>query len=111
MPWIHVDDVVAMYVAALDGGPRSAWSGPVNASAPEAVTNATFSRALGRALHRPAVMPVPALALRLLYGEMASVVTASHRLVPARAVELGYQFRHPNLEEALRAALRSTPAR
>ena len=56
MPWIHVDDVVGIYLAALDG---DAWEGPVNASAPEPVTNKTFSKALGRALHRPALAPVP----------------------------------------------------
>ena len=56
MPWIHVDDVVGIYLAALDG---DAWHGPVNASAPEPVTNKAFSKALGRALHRPALAPVP----------------------------------------------------
>ncbi len=102
MPWIHVDDVVGMYLAALD---EPAWSGPVNASAPEPATNKEFSRALGRALHRPAVAPVPALALRLLYGEMAEIVTEGQRAVPQRALALGYGFRHPDLDEALAAAL------
>jgi uncharacterized protein (TIGR01777 family) len=105
VPWIHLDDVVAMYVAALDGGGRSAWSGPVNACAPEPVTNAAFSRALGRALHRPAVMPVPGLALKILYGEMATVVTSSHRMIPARALELGFEYRYGELDTALAAAL------
>ncbi len=67
MPWIHVDDLVGLYLAALDG---EAWSGPLNGSAPEPATNRDFSKALGRALHRPAVAPVPRLALRALYGEM-----------------------------------------
>lgn len=102
MPWIHVDDLVGMYLAALDD-PR--WSGPVNACAPESVTNREFSKALGRALHRPALAPVPALALKLLYGDMARIVTAGRRAVPARATELGYDFRHPDLDEALRSAL------
>jgi len=102
MPWIHADDAVGVLLAALDG-PR--WSGPVNATAPEPVTNRDFSRALGRALHRPAVAPVPALALRLLYGEMAEVVTTGQRAVPARALELGHRFAHPDLDEALRSAL------
>ena len=61
MPWIHVDDVVGIYLAALDG---DAWQGPINASAPEPVTNKAFSKALGRALHRPAFAPVPALAIQ-----------------------------------------------
>lgn len=102
MPWIHAGDVVGMIVAAL-GDP--AWSGPVNAAAPEPVTNREFSKALGRVLRRPALAPVPALALRALYGEMGSIVTTGQRAVPARAVALGYEFRHPDLDGALRSAL------
>jgi uncharacterized protein (TIGR01777 family) len=102
MPWIHADDEVGILLAALDG---DGWSGPVNASAPHPVTNREFSQALGRALHRPAVAPVPALALRALYGEMASIVTTGVRMVPTRALELGYAFEHPELDEALDAAL------
>jgi uncharacterized protein len=105
LPWIALDDIVGIYLAALDGSDQ--WAGPVNGCAPEPVTNAAFSRALGRALRRPAVLPVPALALRMLYGEMASVVLASQRMVPARAVELRYEFRHAELDQALREALRS----
>jgi uncharacterized protein (TIGR01777 family) len=103
MPWIHLDDLVGIYLAALDG---EDWSGPVNASAPEPVPNREFSKALGRALHRPAFAPVPAFALRILYGEMAEIVTTGQRAVPKRALELGYTFRHPDLDEALAAALR-----
>src|SRR4051794_3531985 len=103
MPWIHVDDVVGMYLAALDD---DAWQGPVNASAPEPVTNAAFSKALGRALRRPAFAPVPGFAVRTLYGEMAEIVTKGQRVVPARAEALGYAFAHSDLDEALRAALR-----
>lgn len=102
MPWIHVDDVVGMYLAALAS---TDWSGPINASAPTPVTNKEFSRALGRALHRPAVAPIPAFALRLLYGDMAEIVTEGQRAVPRRAQELGYAFRHPELDEALSSAL------
>jgi uncharacterized protein (TIGR01777 family) len=102
MPWIHVDDVVGIYLAALDG---HAWHGPVNASAPEPVTNKAFSKALGRALHRPAFAPVPGLAVRTLYGEMAEIVTKGQRVVPKAALELGYAFAHPDLDEALRSAL------
>jgi uncharacterized protein (TIGR01777 family) len=102
MPWIHVDDVVGIYLAALDG---EDWTGPVNASAPEPVTNKTFSRALGRALRRPALAPVPALAIRALYGEMAEIVTKGQRVLPRRAQALGYRFAHPDLDEALRSAL------
>ncbi len=103
MPWIHLDDEVGLICAALDGG--AAWSGPVNASAPSPVTNAEFSKALGRVLRRPAVLPVPALAIRALFGEMGSIVTTGVRMVPARALELGYSFAHPELDEALRSTL------
>ncbi|MGA2927626.1 MAG: TIGR01777 family oxidoreductase [Solirubrobacteraceae bacterium] len=102
MAWIALDDVVDLYIAALDG---AEWTGPVNAAAPSPATNGQFSRALGRALHRPAFAPVPALALRLLFGEMASILLASQRAVPARAVALGYQFRWAELEPALAAVL------
>jgi uncharacterized protein (TIGR01777 family) len=102
LPWIHVDDIAGLYLAALDDAD---WSGPVNGTAPEPVTNRAFSRALGRALHRPAVAPVPGLAVRALYGDMADVVTKGQRAVPRRALELGYAFRHPDLDEALRSAL------
>jgi uncharacterized protein len=102
MPWIHVDDVVGIYLAALDGDD---WNGPVNAAAPTPVTNTTFSKALGRALHRPALAPVPGFAVQLLYGKMAEIVTTGQRVIPRRAQELGYAFAHPDLDEALRAAL------
>jgi uncharacterized protein (TIGR01777 family) len=100
--WIHLDDVAGMIARALDD---ERWTGPVNATAPEAVTNADFSKALGRALRRPAVAPVPALALRVLYGDMAQLVTDSQRVVPKRATELGYEHRRSDLDDALRAAL------
>jgi uncharacterized protein len=102
LPWIHAGDLAGIYLAAIDG---AAWSGPVNATAPEPVTNRDFARALGRALRRPAVLPVPAAALRLLYGEMAQIVTTGQRALPQRALELGYRFAHPDLDEALRDAL------
>jgi uncharacterized protein (TIGR01777 family) len=103
LPWIHVDDVVGLYVAAVGG---DAWSGPLNGSAPEPVTNKEFSRALGRALHRPAFAPVPGAAVRLLYGQMAEIVVEGQRAVPARPLELGFAFRHRDLDEALADALR-----
>lgn len=102
MPWIHVDDLVGLYLAALDG-PQ--WSGPFDGTAPDPATNRDFSKALGRALRRPAAAPVPRLALKLLYGEMEQIVTTGQRAVPRRALELGYAFEHPQLDEALRSAL------
>ena len=92
MPWIHVDDVVGIYLAALDG---DAWHGPINASAPEPVTNKAFSKALGRALHRPALAPVPALAIQALYGEMAEIVTKGQRVVPKARARARVRVRAP----------------
>jgi uncharacterized protein len=102
LPWIHLDDLVGIYRAALEG---EDWSGPANATAPAPVSNRDFSRALGRALNRPAFLPVPGFALGLLYGEMAEIVTTGARVVPAKPLMLGYAFRHPDLDEALRSAL------
>jgi uncharacterized protein (TIGR01777 family) len=102
MPWIHAEDIVGLYLAALDG---AAWQGAINACAPEPVTNREFSRALGRALRRPAFAPVPGLAVRLLYGDMAEIVTTGQRAVPVRALERGFAFRHTDLEQALRDAV------
>ena len=102
LPWIHLDDTVGLYLAAIDD---ETWSGAINASAPEPVSNKEFSKALGRVLHRPAVAPVPKLAIKALYGEMSQIVTDGVNMVPARALELGYRFRHPRLDEALRATL------
>ncbi len=104
MPWIHADDVVGIYLRALDD---AAWSGPVNATAPGPVSNKDFSKALGRALHRPALAPVPAFAIQLLYGDMSEIVTKGQNAVPRRTLELGYRYEHPDLDEALRSALRS----
>jgi uncharacterized protein (TIGR01777 family) len=105
LPWVHVDDAVGIYLAAIDD---ERWSGPFNATAPEPVSNREFSKALGRALHRPAIAPVPGFAVRALYGGMAKLVIEGQNAVPRRASELGYRFRHPDLDEALRSALRDT---
>jgi uncharacterized protein (TIGR01777 family) len=100
-PWIHLDDVVGGMVFCLD---TEDASGPVNLTAPEPVTNKEFSKALGRVLRRPALIPVPALALKVLYGGMAFIVTTGVRAVPVKLRGLGYEFRRPDLEEALRDA-------
>ena len=81
------------------------WSGAVNATAPTPATNKEFSGALGRALHRPALAPVPSFAIRALYGEMAQIVITGHRAVPERTQALGFSFAHSELDEALRSAL------
>jgi uncharacterized protein len=100
--WIHREDLVGVALAAILD---DRWSGPANATAPAPVRNSELASALGGVLHRPAVLPVPALALRLLYGEMASLITTGARVVPAKALVLGYRFAHPELEEALRSVL------
>jgi uncharacterized protein len=100
--WIHLDDLAGLIVAATQD---ERWSGPFNATAPEPVSNREFSRALGRALKRPALLPVPAVALQALYGEMAEIVTRGARVVPAKALVLGYQFAHAELDEALSSAI------
>jgi len=101
VPWIHTDDVVGGLMFCLD---TAAASGPINVTAPGPVTNAELSKALGRVLGRPAIAPVPGLAVKALYGEMAVLVTEGVRAVPRRLEELGYRFARPDLEGALRAA-------
>ncbi len=100
--WVVADDVVGVMLAAA-GDER--WSGAFNVTAPQPVTNREFARQLGAILSRPAVMPVPGFALRLRYGEMASLLTTGARVMPARALVFGYEFAHAELDGALRAAL------
>jgi uncharacterized protein (TIGR01777 family) len=101
VPWVHVDDVVGATIFALE---HDEVSGPVNVTAPEPVTNRELSKALGRVLRRPAFAPVPALAVKTLYGEMAEIVITGQRAVPGQLTELGYVFSQPELEPALRDA-------
>jgi uncharacterized protein (TIGR01777 family) len=97
--WIHVEDEVGILLWALE---NERVRGVVNATAPNPVTNKTFSKALGKALGRPAVVPVPGLAVDLMYGkEFGQVLRGGQRVVPRRAQDLGYEFRHPELDEAL----------
>ncbi len=101
--WIHRDDEVGLLLWALD---NDEVSGVLNATAPNPATNRDFSKALGRALGRPAVMPVPGFVLDLKFGgELGKVLRGGQRVVPKRALELGYEFKHPNLDEALRDLL------
>jgi uncharacterized protein (TIGR01777 family) len=101
VPWVHRDDVVGATMFALD---NESVRGPLNVTAPEPVTNKELSRTLGRVLRRPAFAPVPALAVKALYGDMAQIVTTGQRAVPGRLTELGYEFRQADLEPALRDA-------
>lgn len=97
--WIHVADEVGILLWAL-GDERV--SGVVNATAPNPVTNRVFSKALGKALGRPAVMPIPGFTLDLMYGrEFGQVLRGGQRVLPRRALDLGYEFKHPELDEAL----------
>jgi uncharacterized protein (TIGR01777 family) len=103
MPWIHVDDVVGILLHASS---TATLSGAVNAVGPRPATNNEFTGALGRAVRRPAVLPVPSLALRLALGEMGGVVTGSQRVVPRSAERSGYVFKYPDLAGALAACVR-----
>jgi hypothetical protein len=102
VPWVHLDDVVGATLRALDD---DRVSGPVNVTAPNPVTNAELSRTLGGVLRRPAVLPVPGFALRGIYGAMAEIVLTGARVMPRRLTELGHEFRHPDVEPALRDVL------
>jgi uncharacterized protein (TIGR01777 family) len=97
--WIHVEDEVGILLWALD---NDGVSGIVNATAPNPVTNKAFSKALGKALGRPALVPVPGMTLDLMYGrEFGKVLRGGQRVLPRRALDLGYEFQHPELDEAL----------
>ncbi len=100
-PWIHREDWVALVRWTIE---NAAAAGPINATAPHPVTNAAFAKALGRAMHRPAILPAPGFALRLLLGEMADALLLSgQRAVPAKATRGGFQFKYGTVDEALAA--------
>jgi uncharacterized protein len=99
MSWIHVDDLISLIIFLI-GNPKVA--GPVNASSPNPVRNVDFTRELAGALHRPAIFPVPSLALKLMFGEMSEMVMASQRVVPSVASDAGFSFRFPEIGAALR---------
>ncbi len=101
--WIGLEDAVAALVFALG---NEALRGPVNLTAPEPVTNAELTRALGRVLRRPTLLPLPALAAKLILGELAKEgLLASQRVLPRRLLDVGFEFAYPELERALRRAL------
>ncbi|HEY8502733.1 MAG TPA: TIGR01777 family oxidoreductase [Solirubrobacterales bacterium] len=101
--WIHIDDEVGILLWALDD---ERVSGVVNATSPNPATNKEFSKALGRAVNRPAIAPVPGLVLDLKFGrEFGQVLRGGQRVIPKRTLELGYEFKHPDLDEALRDLL------
>lgn len=98
MSWIHIDDLVSIFDFLIQ---QPDLGGPVNATAPNPVTNATFTRLLARALHRPAIFHVPAFAIRLLLREQADLLLRGQRVVPARLLQHGFRFAYPTLEQAL----------
>lgn len=103
MPWIHIDDIVGAfrYVIANED-----LVGAVNGTSPNPATNADFTKALGRALHRPAFIPVPGFGLKLLFGEMSQILLEGQRAVPKKLQFAGYEFKYPNLDDALEDVIR-----
>lgn len=102
MSWIALDDLVSLIEFAITD---AALRGPVNAVAPNPVTNAVFTRELAAALHRPAIFPVPAFALKILFGEMSQILLGGQRVIPQAALRAGFQFRFAELGEALRQVI------
>ncbi len=104
--WIHHDDLVGIIMLALD---NQDGSGPINATAPNPVTNKDFSKAIGRGLGRPSFMPTPSFGLHLLLGQVAEVITKGQRVLPKKALELGYSFKFPEIDAALNDVLKPEP--
>ncbi len=100
VPWIHLDDEVGIILHALE---NAGCAGPMNFAAPHPVTNAELTRAVARAVHRPAILPAPAFGLRLVLGELADILLDSQRVEPRAALNTGYAFKYPDLGEALAA--------
>ena len=96
--WIHIDDLVALFLACLRGEVNAE---AVNATAPQPVSNRDFAKALGRTLHRPALIPMPPLALRLILGEVSALLTTGQFVIPEAALQQGFEFRFPSIDDAL----------
>jgi hypothetical protein len=97
MPWVHADDVAELFVHAVENDVSGVW----NATSPNPVTNVEFTRQLGRAVHRPALFPVPPFALKLAFGEFAQHILDSARVLPEAALKAGFRFGYPELKGAL----------
>jgi uncharacterized protein (TIGR01777 family) len=102
VPWVDIDDVTGMILAALDDG---AWTGPFNNVAPEPMRQADVARAFGKAVGRPAAVPTPAMAIRLTMGEAAVLVTDGQRCLPRAAEARGYAWEHPAIDASLAARI------
>ncbi len=108
MSWIHLEDLVALIALLMK---ESTVRGAFNAASPFPVTNREFTRALAEAVHRPAILPVPAFALKWMFGEMSQVLLASQRAVPDAAQRAGFVFQHPDIFAALMSVIESTHVR
>mgnify|MGYP000172405022 CR=1 FL=1 len=102
MPWIHIDDLVGVILFAID---QNGARGPINGTGPHPATTQTLASTLGKVLHRPSWIPVPAAAIKLIFGTRAGLLLASQRVLPRKAEALGFSYRYPELEGALRACL------
>jgi len=102
MSWIHVEDAIGLIEFALQ---QQSLAGPLNLTAPNPVKNSEFTTALGKALSRPAFLPIPVAALRLLFGEMAEILVTGQRVLPTAALKARYQFRYSQLAGALQSIL------
>jgi uncharacterized protein len=102
--WIHLADEVGLILWALE---NPGVAGPLNATAPNPVRNRDLALAIGRVLRRPSALPVPELGLKLLFGELSAVIATGQRVLPKKAVDLGFRFRYPEIEPALRDLLGS----
>lgn len=99
MSWVHMDDIVGMIRFAID---NETIKGPINGTAPEPATNKAFSKALGKALKRPAIFPMPAFVVKMLFGQMGEeLLLAGQKVIPKKLTQAGYQFKHSTLEDAL----------
>ena len=102
--WVHRDDLIGLFFRFMDD---DSLSGPFNNTSPEPVTNREFSRAIGRALHRPVFLRVPGWAMRLAYGEMAHLYLTGQKVIPTRHLDAGFEYRYPDIDSALSEALAS----
>ena len=98
MSWIHIDDLVRLFIEAAS---NASYQDTVNGVAPHPVTNRVFSKALGRALHRPAILPAPSIALKIVMGELSSLVLKSQRVIPKVALHNQFHFRFSQIDAAL----------
>lgn len=98
MPWIHIEDVAALYVHAIE---HNNLTGVVNAVAPQSITNGQFAKAFGAALWRPAILPLPGFVLNMIFSdERAKIMTEGQKVVPRKAIQSGFQFKFPEIDSA-----------